>query len=358
MPTRLLGKRTVQLFDAAVGNRVAAKERASNPTGAAVTNINTQNGGILGYYNLGSTFAFADPQLGQQLMGTAGQFELAGGDTIGTGSSAYKTSGSRSNAKMEIQNGQVNGYECVAGVDLVGFETRAQQNIFGEADGNVIGFTASSSNAERDISNLMTDIQGTETEPGYISGYSDLTESFQSNAFANIFFDQALGNEIHLSSSSSNRENDRANANMHAIGDGSVDDYGGSSGAAAKTVVASNFVSNVNMGSGISGDEIGYDASTADAARNSASVDTLVLDGLILSPVSNSAMADTSIQELAASQNAFHVSGSLMMINGTATNAAKEKKSLSAHFMNPVIVLYNNFAEVIDGDPTVLFDWI
>ena len=103
---------------------------------------------------------------------------------IGSESSAYRTCGFRSNAKMDVigtktQNVQVSGYGSAAGVGLTDglgliFETGAQQILSGEAKGSMIGLLASSSNAERDISSLKTDIRGTKTEPGSISGYADL----------------------------------------------------------------------------------------------------------------------------------------------------------------------------------------
>ena len=90
-----------------------------------------------------------------------------------------------------------------------------------------MAFQPPSSNARRDISILKTDIRGTETEPGFISGYADLTESFKDSAFAANLFDRAGGDEIHLSSSASNRVNDRAGADMNAAGDGQITRYSG-----------------------------------------------------------------------------------------------------------------------------------
>jgi hypothetical protein len=214
------GVNPTQSFDSASGLRVTAKETASNPTGATATNTNVQNGGIFGYSNFGSTFA------SPFLMETVGQFGQAEGSAISADSSALKTSGSRSNTKMsvlgtETQPADVFGYDTAAGVGF-GFETGATQFLYGGANGNVIGFTASSSNAERDISSSKTDILGTETVQGSIIGYNDLTESFLDGVFAQNFFILAEGNEIDLSTSASNKENDRANANMNAVGNGQL----------------------------------------------------------------------------------------------------------------------------------------
>jgi len=94
----------------------------------------------------------------------------------------------------ETQPASVFGYGTAAGIGF-GFETGAEQLLFGGANGNVIGFTASSSNAERDISSSKTDILGTGTLQGSIIGYSDLTESFRDSVFAFNSFNQAGGNE-------------------------------------------------------------------------------------------------------------------------------------------------------------------
>lgn len=329
-------------------NEVTAKETASNPTGSTVTNTNVQNGGIFGYSNFGSTFA--NPQFFE----TVGQFEQAEGSAIGADSSALKTSGSRSNTKMsvlgtETQPAFVFGYGTAAGIGF-GFETGAQQFLFGGANGNVIGLAASSSNAERDISSSKTDILGTETVPGSISGYFDLTESFQDSVFAQNSFYQAGGNEIHLSTSASNRENDRANANMNAIGNGQITNFGSSASATLKTATASDS----GFGLGISGDVISYDASASDAARNRASVNTVVLNGFIVDPT-NSAMVDnTLVQSLTASQSATIVSGSMADIDALAINTAKQQKSLHNEFMNPGGITYSNSASVQNGIPDVL----
>ena len=244
---------------------------------------------------------------------TAGQFDFAAGNKIGAESSASKTCGYRSNAKMDVagtetQNGFVSGYGSAAGVGF-GFETGAQQILFGGAEGNAIMLTASSSNAERDASILKTDIKGTETEPGFISGYSDLTESFRDSVYSANVFDQAEGNEIHLSSSASNKVNDRTNANMNAVGNGQISAYSGFSSATRKTASANN---NIAYDGTIVGEKIEFDVSISDARRNNAVVSNEVLDGSILGTVSNS--ADITLDELIASQIGNSVSGSSMLL--------------------------------------------
>jgi hypothetical protein len=297
----------VQSFDAALGSQVVAREMASNPTGATVTNTNVQNGGIFGYNNHGLTFATPD------FMETVGDFELAGGTKIGSESSAYKTCGYRSNTRMDVagtetQIGIVSGYGSAAGVGF-GFETGAEQILSGEAIGNTIGLSASSSNPRRDISILKTDILGTETEPGSISGYADLTESFKDSAFAANLFSQAGGDEIHLSSSASNRANDRARANMNVAGNGQITGYSGFTSATLETASANN---NIAFGGTIAGERIEFDASTFDARRNNAVISTEVRDGSISDMLSNS--ADITLDELIAAQIANSVSGSSMLL--------------------------------------------
>ena len=342
------GVNPIQSFDSAVGLQGTAKETASNPTGSTATNTNVQNGEIIGYSNFGETFAYP------LFFETVGQFDQADGSAIGADSSALKTSGSRSNTKMsvlgtETQPALVFGYGTAAGIGF-GFETGAEQFLFGGANGNVIGFKASSSNAERDISSSKTDILGTETVPGSISGYSDLTESSQYSVFALNSFSQAGGNEIHLSTSASNKENDRANANMDAFRNGQITNFGSSSSATLKTATASNGGS----GLGISGDVISYDASASDAARNRASVGTGVLNGFIVDPTNSATVDNTLVQSLSASQSAPIASGSLAKISAIAVNAAQEQKILPGGFINPSGITYTNSASVQNGIPDVL----
>lgn len=306
------GVQATQSFEDAKGAQVTVKERASNPTGYSITNTNIQNGRI-SYYN-DSGLTFADPES----VRTAGQFENAYGSIIGSGSSAYRTCGFRSNAEMNVvgtktQNGQVSGYGSAAGVGLTDgfglvFETGAQQILSGGAKGNAIELTASSSNKERDISSLKTDIRGKKTEPGFISGYADLTESFRDSVFADNILSQTKGNEIHLSSSSSNKKNDRANANMHAVGDGQIINYMGSSSATAQTASASN-----NIFDGIlAGKIIRFDVSSFDAARNRAILSTEALGGSISGTILSS--SDITADELIAAHIGNDVSGSSMQV--------------------------------------------
>jgi len=173
----------------------------------------------------------------------------------------------------------------------------------------VIGLSASSSNPRRDISILKTDILGTETEPGSLSGYADLTESFKDSAFAANLFSQAGGDEIHLSSSASNRANDRARANMNAVGNGQITGYSGFTSATVDTASADN---NIAFGGTIVGERIEFDVSTSDARRNKAVISNEVQDGYISNMLSNS--ADITLDELIAAQIANSVSGSSMLL--------------------------------------------
>ena len=342
------GVNPIQSFDSAVGLQVTAKETASNPTGATATNTNVQNGEIIRYTNFGETFA------NPLLVETVGQFDQADGSAISADSSALRTSGSRSNTKMsvlgtETQPASVFGYSTAAGIGFVGFETGATQ-LLGGANGNTIGLTASSSNAERDISSLKTNILGPDTEQGSISGYDDLTESFLDNVFAFNFFDQAAANEIHLSTSASNKENDKANANMNAVGNSQITNFGSSASASLKTAAASNG----GFGQEISGDVISYDASASDAKRNSASINTVALNGFIVDPTNSATVDNTVGQSLSASQSATIVSGSIADIDALAINAARQQKNLHNKFINPSGVAYSNSASVQNGIPAVL----
>ncbi len=308
-----------------------------------------QNGGIFGYSNFGFTAANPD------FIETEGIFDQAEGSAISGDSSALKTSGSRSSTKMsvlgtDIQPAAVFGYETAAAATGLFFETGAAQ-FLGEANGNVIGLTDSSSNAERDISSLKTDILGTETEQGSISGYTDLTYSFQFpyGVSAQNFFGQAAGNEIHLSTSASNKENDKANANMNAVGNGQISNFGSSAGASLKTATASDD----DSGTSISGDLISYDASASDAKRNSASVNTVALNGFIVDPTNSATVDNTAGQSLSASQSATIVSGSVADIDALAINAARQQKNLHNEFTNPSGIIYTNTASVQNGIPDV-----
>ena len=329
------GVSAMQSFDFAFGAQVAAKEMASNPIGVVATNTNVQNGGIFVYSNAGLTFA------DRMSTETVGQFEAASGNTIGAESSAFKRSGPRSNTNMNVagtdtQTAFVSGYGSAAAVGL-GFETGAEQILSGEADGNTIGLLASSSNAERDISSLKTDIQGTETEPGFISGYADITESFRDSVFASNRFSQADAEGIHLSSASSNKKGDRANANMNAAGDGQITHYEGFSSASAKTSSANN---NILDPGTIAGKNIEYDVSAFDARRNSATISNEVRDGSIIGSVSNT--VDISPNQLIAAQVGNGISGSFMQrIYDAREMATRQTVHNSTEFHNPSNLNYS-----------------
>lgn len=323
------GVNAAQSFDAAVGAQVTARETALKPTGSAATNTNVQNGDISSYSNLGLTFA--DTQSTEAF----GQFEMAIGSMIGTESSASRSCGYKSNTKMNVagtktQMAFVSGHDSLAALGL-GFETEAEQNLFGVASGKTIGLLATSSNAERDISSLKTDIQGTDAEPGFISGYSDVTESFRDRAFAGSAFSQAEADEIHLSSSSLNKKNDRANANMNAVGNGQISNYEGSSSVTASTSSADSNIVDAGI---LAGRNIEYDVSVSDAKRNSATISNEVQDGTIFGNVINE--ADISPHELIAAQVGNGISGSLMQLKFDARETAtKESVHNSIDLPNP-----------------------
>ena len=383
----------LQSFDVAAGSQIRANEIALNPTGSSVTNTNVRDGVIFGYSNGG--FTFADPQS----LETLGQFKQAFGNTISSESSAHKSCGFGSNVKInvmgtETQTASVSRYGSAAAVGL-GFKTGAEQILSGEAGGKTIGLSASSSNARRDTSSLKMDIQGTEMVPGFVSGYKDLTESFQDNVFANrefgeadgkmiglsatssnaerdtsslktdiqgtmmepgfiseyldhtesfqnsvsanCVFGRADGEGIHLSSSSSNKKNDRATANMNAEGDGRISNYEGASIATGKTAFANN---NILDGGILAGKNIEYDVSVSDAKRNSATICNEVWDGLIIGNVTN--MADISPHELTAGQVGNGIFGSLMKLNFVARETAtKQTVHNSTKLQNPLNLPYS-----------------
>jgi len=322
------GVNPIQSFDSASGLQVIAKETASNPTGSTVTNTNVLNGEIFGYNNDG--FTHAEPQL----IETVGYFHLAAGKTIGSESLATKTCGSRSNIRMtvvgtESQKGQVFEHISATGEGL-GIETGATQQTI-EADGNTIGLMASSSNAERDISSLKTDIKGTGNQQPSINQYLDRTESFQDRVSAYSNFGGSAGNEIHVSSSASNKENDRANANLNAIGNGQITNYDGSSSAALKTASANNNILDAGI---LAGKKIEYDVSVSDARRNSATMSNEVLDGSIFGQVSNS--ADILPHGLKVAQSGSGISGSLMQLKYSGKSATMGGSLQDAlEYLNP-----------------------
>ena len=107
---------------------------------------------------------------------------------------------------------------------------------------------------------------------------------------------------------SSNRPGDRANANMHAVGDGQITNYEGSSSATAQTATASN---NIFDGT-LAGKKIEFDVSAFDAARNRAVLSTEALGGSISGTILSS--SDISANELIASHIGNDVSGSSMQV--------------------------------------------
>jgi hypothetical protein len=322
------GVNAIQSFDSAVGLQLTAKETASNPTGSTATSTNVQNGEIVGYSNDAFTRA------GPQLIETVGYFHSAAGNTIGSESSAYKTCGSRSNIRMDVvgtesQKGLVLEHISATGEGF-GIETVATQQTL-EADGNNIGLMASSSNAERDISSVKTDIQGTGNQQPSINRYLDRTESFLDRVSAYSNFGGSAGNEIHVSSSASNKENDRANANMNAIGNGQITNYEGSSSAALKTASANN---NILDAGTLAGNEIEYDVSVTDARRNSsATISNDVRDGSIFGQVSNS--ADILPSGLKVAQSGSGISGSLMQLKYSGKSATGGSLQDTLEFLNP-----------------------
>jgi hypothetical protein len=340
-----------QSFDQASGDKIAVSEKASNPTGFLSTTTNVEEGSIYGYSDWGYTYAYP------YQMETLGQFEGAAGRKIASESSAYKTCGYRSNAKMnvegtETQDGSVSGYFSHAGVGF-GFETGAQQGIQGifGAQGNLIELSETSSNAERDISSAGMKIKGTEDLPGNIFNYWDLAESFTYGVFAENDFYWASGDSVSLLASSSNKRSDRANANIGIAGDGFIN-YGSSYAEAfAQSASASNY-----LDGDLAGNEIGISASAYNYGRDSATVRARIQDGS-MGYVSNGAYADSSARTVSASQEAAVISGSLMEIDATAIRAAREKKNANSQLMNPVGIIYGQGASVISGVPDV-YQWL
>ena len=72
-----------------------------------------------------------------------------------------------------------------------------------------------------------------------LNGYNDLTESFQDGVFAQDGLG-AEGDEIHLSSSASNKVNDKANVNVNVIGEGHIENYESQSSSFGGIVSATN----------------------------------------------------------------------------------------------------------------------
>ena len=347
------GVQTLQSFDSADGTLVTIKERASNPTGSTTTNTNVVAGEINDYSNQGLTFAYPD------LVESFGIiFGSASGEAITSESSAYKTCGYRSNDKMDIAGtesylGHVSNLLSAAGIGF-GFETGATQSLE-TADGGKIEISSSSSNPKRDVSSTNLEIKGTEAQPVMLNGYNDLTESFQDSVFATDELGTAEGDEIHISSSASNKMNDKANVNVNVIGEGYIADYQSDSSSIGKIVSATNQIESFDPSNpSLAGNEIEFDASVSNLARNSARVSTEIQNGHIEGAISNEATVDNTIgNELTAIQGATNVSGTMMQIDATAIKAAKVKKNLNAVLINPSDISYDNFAGVLAGSPSV-----
>ena len=356
------GVRAWQSFGGADAASVSVNEKASNQAGSSATSTNVVEGGINRYLDYINDGTFANPEMAK----TIGVFDHASGKEVESESSAYRSAGHRSNAKMDVTRTNsywcyVDGFLSTAG-EGPGFETEASQQVSGTANGYTIGFSLSSLNTERDISSANAGIQGTEIRPGEVYGYygltksskepqdfiDDLSEPFQNGVYVDNYLGTAYGEEIHLSSSSSNGENDRANANMNIVGSGQISNRVSSSSATAKTASASN--SYIDFGSSVSGNAISFEASASDAARNRASVSTLLLGGFIIDPLNSAAVDNTVMQSLTTNQGAYFASGSELKIDAKAINAAKLQKSLNTIYI-PIGTGYGNFANVMAGNP-------
>lgn len=299
------GVQASQSFGGADGVRVEVKEKASNPTGSASTTTTVKTGGINGYSDYINDGTFANPELVE----TIGTFDHAAGKEIRSESSAHRKPGYRSNDKLDVAGTNsylcyLDGFSSAAQVGFDGSETGVTQQISGLANGGTIGISSTSSNAERDTSSLNTEIRGTRIQPGFISGYSDLTMSFRDSVFASDYIDSANGNLIELSSSSSNKDKDRAKANMNAFGHGQIMNYEGSSNAATKIAFASNNLVNGN----IAGKRIGFDVSASDFEGNRVIMSSKAPNGSLSGTLSSS--SDISADRLIASQVGNEVSGS------------------------------------------------
>jgi hypothetical protein len=347
-----------QSFDEASGDRIAVSERASNPTGFMSTTTNVEEGSITGYTNWDSTFA------NSQLMQTGSDILQATGRDIASESTAYKSCGYRSNAKMHIegtedQDGSVNFFYSLAGAGFYGMggnpmPTGATQGFY-DAQGKLIELSESSINSKRDISGTSMQVGGADGQPAYISYYWALTESLiepsTESVFAENYFGLVDGDSINLLSSSSNKRSDRANANIGVAGDGSINNGGSYAEAFAQSASASNY-----LDGGSAGNEIEISASASNYGRDSATVRAKIQDGS-MGYVSNGAYADSSARTVSASQEATVVSGSLMEIDATAIRAAREKKNANSQLINPIGITYGQGASVVSGVPDV-YQWL
>ena len=347
----------IQSFDRADGTLVAINERASNPTGSTITKTNVVAGEINGYSNQGLTFA------NQDLVESFGLFRNASGETITSESSAYKTCGYRSNDRMNVSGtesylGHVSNLFSAAGIGF-GFETGAARSLE-TADGGKIEISSSSSNPKRDVSSTNLEIKGTEAQPGMLNRYNDLTESFQDGVFAQNWLGAVEGDEIHISSSASNKVNDKANVKVNVIGEGYIANYNSYSSATGEIVSAMNQIESFDpLHPSLAGNDIEFGASVSNLARSSARVSTEIQNGHIEGAISNEATVDNTIgNELTAMQGATNVSGTMMQIDATVIEAAKIKKDTYGVgvtiYTNPSDISYDNFAGLLAGITTIL----
>jgi hypothetical protein len=137
---------------------------------------------------------------------------------------------------------------------------------------------------------------------------------------------------------------------MNAVGNGQITSFESSTSASLKTATASD----EDFGTSVLGDVISYGASASDAARNSASVNTVALNGFIVDPTNSATVDNTLGQSLSASQSATIASGSVADIDALAIIAGRQQKSLHNEFTNPSGVTYTNSASVLGGIPAVL----
>ena len=173
--------------------------------------------------------------------------------------------------------------------------------------------------------------------------------------FAEDELGAAEGDEIHISSSASNKVNDKANVNVNVIGEGHIDNYESYSSSIGEIVSAVNQIESFDpLHPSLAGNEIEFDASVSNLARSSARVSTEIQNGHIEGTISNEATVDNTIgNELTATQGATNVSGTMMQIDATAIKAAKLKKNLNDVLINPSDISYDNSAGVLAGIPTV-----
>lgn len=332
------GVGVLQSFREANGGGVSVTERAANSAGFLSTTTNVEDGSIIGYRTDPLVFS------GKGMMDTRSLFESAMGRKISSESSAYRTCGYRSNAKMNIEGtqslkGQAIGFSSStsAGFD---FETNAQQHMVKGTQGNMIELSGSSMNNERDISSTSMQIRSTDTTSGFVDGYWGITESYQDGVVVLNPINSAGGDSIQLKASASNKKNDRANANIYAYGDGYIANYVGFSRATALTATATNRLHAVTDRP-LAGQEIGIDTSASNAAGYNALISTVIQEGHIMGSISNEAKVDSSAKELIAYQNASEVFGSMMAIDIFLRDAVNGGKKYNFSFPNPSGLYYS-----------------